>query len=647
MTQALLSYPSKLQIAMMLCECCSNIFGEKTLDHWLAKTVLVNGFLVVSGDKWLQHQHSSIALREAAAASCYVCFHVLRRFPDLTAPTMYTICVSPPKQEFRHLEILPKPLVGGRSSGATFRLKQINEASQACALSKLSLSEPNTGEAHCLALATYWLDDCCRRHQRCSANKSPAWYPTRLLALDAHSIRLVETSMSWPSGPYATLSHCWGTHPIDVLAPANIAEHKGGRLIQDLPPSFRDFCKISQSLGIFYVWIDSFCILQGPSPESVKDWERQSVLMEKVYSNSLINIGASQASSSQGGCFQDRGDSVRTHSMYWKACKTDPDQAYYALFEWLDNPKTEFNRLHLFSRAWVVQERLLAPRMLHFGGGQLWWQCAEEPLLCEKDMGSPQRSTCTSINHVRPAGIDEYQGRLHELWNGAMNVYSRCGLTMPHTDKHRAIQGIGDRIATLTGDNFMEGFFWSQLPRALCWQVSHAVSQDRDRLGRAQRYRAPSWSWVSMDCELYFDAALDRSRAGELLAAAVCITSSGARKQDSRRFLVCIGKILSLCWLLREKDLQARLNFASCSGTLLCVLDDPDADTYVQSADLVFLPIVREIDEEPLPSISGLVLSKCSDGTWARVGMSYSGSYENDVILQELRATTATVLILC
>lgn len=32
----------------------------------------------------------------------------------------------------------------------------------------------------------------------------------------------------------------------------------------------------------------------------------------------------------------------------------------------------------LFNRAWIVQERVLAPRTLHFGSEYVFWECGKE-----------------------------------------------------------------------------------------------------------------------------------------------------------------------------------------------------------------------------------------------------------------------------
>lgn len=234
----------------MLCGRCSYIFSDDALDRWLAKTTLDGRNLVVSGANWFHHHLTAAAVCAAASSGCYMCFHVLRLYPSLSTGTMYKVTVFPSKQSFKWAEILPSSLVdvfrGARGSGTTFLLGNVDEADPALILCRLSLSEANTGERHCLSLAKYWLDRCRHHHKRCCANWSPLRYPTRLLALDGAYIRLIVSSSHQPNGPYATLSHCWGDQPIDVLTPKNIGALLAGRLIQELPPSFKDFCKVCQ-----------------------------------------------------------------------------------------------------------------------------------------------------------------------------------------------------------------------------------------------------------------------------------------------------------------------------------------------------------------------------------------------------------------
>ena len=562
----------------MLCDVCADIFADYSLEPWLKRTYLggENRRTIITRDKWQPHHPTAEPVRRRAEAGCYICLRVLRRYPNLTGQTVFTIIVSVERQTFSYVEVQERPSTEPR--GVTFHLRRLNSESKAFDLSDRSLSEASTGSPDCLRLAHHWLSTCLHQH-RCSTSKDPAWYPTRLLWLRGDFVRLINTTDHRPRGQYATLSHCWGKHPIDVLTPNNINHFKADKHIGDLPPSFRDFCRIVLYLGFEYAWIDSFCILQGSSAESIQDWDTESRRMEYVYANSIVNIGASHSSDSRGGCFQRRretAESTRPHRFQWRPTPGQ-DRETFALYEMQNDVESEFNNQHLFSRAWVAQERLLSSRMLHFGKDQLWWQCTEEPLLCESyPSHSPLSMTCTSINTVRPGALEVYQGNMLELWDGIMIVYTGCDLTQPEKDKLRAIQGVGSRIARAMNDEYFDGFFWSQLPKALCWQsdfngvATHAIST-----------RAPSWSWASMNGQLYFDTSMSQRKPGELLAAAVSrlVTSANDnwRTGQGRQALICLGRPFPIVWIEPQKEdvhHPLMVQAAMCGDKITCQLDD-------------------------------------------------------------------------
>ncbi|KPM41801.1 hypothetical protein AK830_g4684 [Neonectria ditissima] len=82
--------------------------------------------------------------------------------------------------------------------------------------------------------------------------------------------------------------------------------------------NFVDAPKVTQKLDIWYIWIDSLCIIQEhrvnpstPQPPVVGkkaeiDFERQGNPMHKVYCNSLCNIAVAVSSDKNGSLFQKR-----------------------------------------------------------------------------------------------------------------------------------------------------------------------------------------------------------------------------------------------------------------------------------------------------------------------------------------------------
>ncbi|KAF2794774.1 hypothetical protein K505DRAFT_226052, partial [Melanomma pulvis-pyrius CBS 109.77] len=106
---------------------------------------------------------------------------------------------------------------------------------------------------------------------------------------------------------YVTLSHCWGTKANSQLklTSANIDSFKEGIKMSSLPKTFREAIEFASRLPqVGYIWIDSLCIKQGFQDRD--DWLIQSARMDKVYSESFINISATASSSSDEGLFYSR-----------------------------------------------------------------------------------------------------------------------------------------------------------------------------------------------------------------------------------------------------------------------------------------------------------------------------------------------------
>ena len=234
-------------------------------------------------------------------------------------------------------------------------------------------------------LASGWIEDCLQNHVHCTTCKarSPDWYPTRLLDLgspDDTTIKLIETKDCNPMGPYIALSYCWGTSRMTVLVESSdhsdergvsvsIQTLKQGVDQSSLPQTFQDAIHASRKFNVRYLWIDALCILQ----DSEGDWHAEAVMMPQVYSNSFLTLAADASFDSDGGLFRER-DSTLVKPVIVRPNWEGADGKEFAVI-----PK-EFWRHNiadspLNQRAWVLQERYLSPRVLHFGGTQVLWEC--------------------------------------------------------------------------------------------------------------------------------------------------------------------------------------------------------------------------------------------------------------------------------
>ncbi len=95
--------------------------------------------------------------------------------------------------------------------------------------------------------------------------------------------------------------------------------------------------------------------------------------MHETYAEAFCILGAASASNSSGGFFYERDpEGVRP----WKLRPMDVDghaRTYCVI-------PTDFEKIEritepLVTRGWVLQEQILARRMIYFGSGQIYWRC--------------------------------------------------------------------------------------------------------------------------------------------------------------------------------------------------------------------------------------------------------------------------------
>lgn len=141
-------------------------------------------------------------------------------------------------------------------------------------LGSASLAQPHTGSPETMALAERWLLQCRHSHRMCFDSDRPAWYPSRLLKVEGQMARLIDFVEERPTGPYATLSHCWGTEKFFVLTSRSLGMLRRGLPVRLFPLTFYHAMFVAQRLAFQYLWIDCYCSLQGDDEASLSDWVR-------------------------------------------------------------------------------------------------------------------------------------------------------------------------------------------------------------------------------------------------------------------------------------------------------------------------------------------------------------------------------------
>ncbi|KAL3417725.1 hypothetical protein PVAG01_10735 [Phlyctema vagabunda] len=344
-----------------------------------------------------------------------------------------------------------------------------------------------------------WVSECSSSHKICfQTHDDPHWLPTRLVDVGttaAPQIHLHISADHKERGSYLTLSHCWGGQPALQLSTANITSLIKGIEDEEIPKTFLDAIHITRQLGIRWLWIDSLCIIQNG--DNGVDKSTELVSMEKVYNRSYCNIAATWSPNSKGGCFKARNSKyicpLRV-SVEWPWAATGTYEIYDFDMWQIDVLKSPLN-----SRGWVVQERLLAPRNLYFGAQQLSWEChtkdANEvfPEGLPKQMNWPRRFKTLD---------SDTDNSVETSWATLVELYSSCNLTFGG-DKLTAFAGIAKHLSHNFKGDYVAGLWNGDLIWQLLWRPTFASRLKYPR-ENVKEYRAPSWSWASVDGEVAY-----------------------------------------------------------------------------------------------------------------------------------------------
>ncbi|KAB2107877.1 hypothetical protein AG0111_0g3621 [Alternaria gaisen] len=194
--------------------------------------------------------------------------------------------------------------------------------------------------------------------------------------------------------------------------------------------------------------------------------------MHKVYSHSYCNFSAASALDGSQGLFRTR-DSQALNGTRIELCVADLDESrshiqcdIHNYFFWSHNiPGCIINK-----RAWVVQERLLAPRVLCFGHSHLFWECVEHDAAESYPNGLPVFLQKQVLTNFQALEADTYirkieaQGRqvdrdiaCYEIWNKIISAYSETLLTVA-SDKLIALSGISKHMRpSVNNDTYVAG----------------------------------------------------------------------------------------------------------------------------------------------------------------------------------------------
>ncbi|KAF2743813.1 HET-domain-containing protein [Sporormia fimetaria CBS 119925] len=461
-------------------------------------------------------------LRKEASRGCYICGHIGVTVKEYFRPPPEEITwqlMSDVRDDNRHFAQLRLHILSISNAffDVNFLLKRQHDVSDhynsayTFGCSTNSLGSRNQ--------ASQWLSTCLKEHPACAravgANKRQ---PTRLLHIapnESGNIRLIDTREESVSGPYVTLSHCWGNNKPLRLLRANLDQFRKGSSFSALPLTFQEAIIFTRSLGVEYIWIDSLCIIQDE--DWLDDWFREASRMQDVYSGGILNLAADAALDGTQGLFRDRdvGVGFECPLLFSSGESSEPKSGAWQLAiagTWIDVVESPLSK-----RGWYQQERLLAPRILHFTSKQLCWECHQH-----------------TATEVQPAGLyypspalKEFDWAkmdtkliLNQIWPQTVGRYTHAKLTYSG-DKLVALSGISRRLqeqGKIPG-RYIAGLWEVDIISQLCWGI---LSFTFKLQPRPTIYRAPSFAWASVDGPIgWYDWMYGPSASGSVHLAEV------------------------------------------------------------------------------------------------------------------------------
>jgi hypothetical protein len=363
----------------------------------------------------------------------------------------------------------------------------------------------------CTSIVNEWIIECRSNHKLC-LDTALEWtqLPSRLLDIHPRlgpSVVLVECqNLENQRGRYATLSHCWGTSEIIKTTRDSLQQRKLSIAWEELPRTFQDAITLVRALGLQYIWIDSICIVQ----DDQLDWKRESTRMASVYSNSYLNIAATGASNGHGGCFAQRSlrhisGNIDTgsflvnktdnhHPDVFVRPSFDPIHHRYSAHITSESNPLDAHTTPLLSRAWIFQERNLAPRTVHFHPSEMIMECKSD-FFCE----------CTGLDKVvARSGRDPLDlttlgdDKVLDQWQEVVEHFSSLRLTY-ESDRLPALLGVATVYQNRLKCNYLAGIWEVDLARGLLWDIKRYQTMQHQKCTRVLHQAAPpTWSWASL-----------------------------------------------------------------------------------------------------------------------------------------------------
>ncbi|KAJ2899883.1 hypothetical protein MKZ38_002750 [Zalerion maritima] len=325
-----------------------------------------------------------------------------------------------------------------------------------------------------------WHTRCSEKHTICQPEDTKAILIAGLKVIDC-SANLVVTAPA--NVAYVALSYVWGRE--------EAASSERAQLPPNIPLVIKDAITVTMKLGIRYLWVDRYCIVQNDSAHKMNQINQ----MDKIYSNAALTIVASGAPDPSYG-LPGVSTRLRTPDILTRVQGLD--------LSFLREGQESIENSTWNTRAWTLQEAYLSRRILYFGSEEVSFVCRE--VLCSESLdmefilnqgsSKPERSAAVPWRWSRGSNasitelITRYSRRELSKQEDALDALAGIFKNWKEAGRYRSMYW-GIPIHSAAGSKpvhfFASGLFWYSLR-----------DDDLEADSHIRRNGFPSWSWLSV-----------------------------------------------------------------------------------------------------------------------------------------------------
>ncbi|KAI9040727.1 putative HET domain protein [Aspergillus affinis] len=342
----------------------------------------------------------------------------------------------------------------------------------------------------CLNQIRSWVSEC-SGHMNCSKSR-PVSLPKVVIEIPSDEKEAPQVCLSeGRTGNYAVLSYCSDNTP--ALPVSETTNFPISLDVHSLPKTVTDAIEITRRLGYRYLWVDALCM-------SGHNWDENIRAFVSIYNQAEVMLSATNGEDANSGLLHER------QVLYSPALGLEKNRYLrQQLLRW----GSDLENSPLEKRGWPFVERALAPRIVHFGKHQMIWECVaglkyEASKHKNNEIGSGQirmryRKEVVQpyinkalLGHSNNEPINSNDLNRYEAWHQCVDEFSDRKLKRP-ADKLPAMAPLAGLLDDGSMGTYLAGVWSNNIAVGLAWGRPWALFTP------SPVYRAPSWSWASVE----------------------------------------------------------------------------------------------------------------------------------------------------